>query len=831
MAVTAVALTAGISHGQADLLGPGSAAQAVTFTFTPPPGAPEVESVTVPGSFNGWDISAQPMEEHPDGSWSVTVELEEGEHQYKFYINDRWPADMCNSMLWGDPEHDGWIDPEADGCTGDGFGGQNAVRHIEAAVAEPVHGFTYHPPPDAPAVESITVPGSFNGWDVSAMPMDRQMDGSWRVEVELDPGRHEYKFYINDAWPQDMCDDATWGDPNRDHWIDPDADGCIDDGHGGQNAYVDIALEVVDEVGLGFRHDPANPAHVSLAAGALSVRFAANVDQVTAATVIVDGDMHPMHRQLSYGATEVWRMTLPEQSESYSFELDTGEGQEAFGPFEVPDELFADVAWVSEAVGYQIFPERYYNADPDNDGYTLKTDSHNFKDPRHWYWDGPPVLMDEWGGEVLDRHCCHQYFGGDLAGVKEKLDHLEQLGVTLIYLTPIFESGSAHGYDAHDYLTVAPNFGDEEVLRRLLDEAEARGMRVMWDFVPNHVGTGHWAFQDAVTNGEESDTWDWFFFHVPHDEVEVGMPDNTHYDSWWGIGNLPVLDTSNPDVFEHLLDVTRYWTEFGFHGIRVDVPGDIRNRGEFFPAFRDAAKSIDPDVYLVGEIWQRNPTWLEGDEFDSLMNYAIGQGVVQRFATGTVGAAAAANDMARLYADYPEASVAMQFNVISSHDTARLLTMMGGGVLGDTPDEESTARQRLASAMLYALPGMPVTFQGDECAFLGDGVGPWEENRYPMQFDDCSEDMVAHYRQLAELRAGLGALATPVLRDYAAQGALLAFYRGEPGSGEVIAVFNSGAQAETLLMPQGEWIDAVSGESVLGSVQVDATSWRYLQRQ
>jgi glycosidase len=712
-----------------------------------------------------------------------------------------------------------------------------ALLCLGAALAQTRVTFSYTPPPDAPEISEITVPGSFNGWDNGALAMARQMDGSWTVSVELEPGRHEYKFFINGAWPQDMCNSETWGDPERDYWIDPEADGCVGDGFDGQNAYRDIALSAAPEVGPGMRHDPGDPAHLSEAAGQLSLRLSANRDQVIAAEVIANGAAVPMHRQLVYRNREVWRAALPLATTSYALRVETNEELLELGPFEVPEARFADVPWVASAIGYQIFPERFWNANPALDlderaQAALDTDYYNYFSERAWreaWGELVPTFTPGWGGEVMDFHCCHQYFGGDLEGIIARLDHLESLGVTLIYLNPIFLSGSVHGYDAYDFFTIAPNLGDEEVLRRLLEAANARGMRLMWDFVPNHVGVGHWAFQDAVANGEDSPYWAWFRFQVPHEELEVG--NGAHYGAWWGVGSLPELETRNPEVMDHLLEATRHWTEFGFDGIRVDVPNEIRNRSEFFSAFRETAKSVNPEVYLVGEIWQRNPTWLQGDQFDSLMNYAIGQGVIAAFASGNLDGAGAADDLAILYAEYPEASAAMQFNVISSHDTARLLTMVGGGALFDTPSRESLARQQLASAMLYALPGMPVTFQGDECAFLGTGDGPREENRYPVQWDDCDAGMLEHYQQLGQLKRELEVLSSPVIRSYYGEGPLLAFYRGEPGAGELLAAFNRAEAPQTLALPEGGWRDAISGQALSGELTLAPLGWAYLLRE
>jgi cyclomaltodextrinase / maltogenic alpha-amylase / neopullulanase len=679
------------------------------------------------------------------------------------------------------------------------------------------HPFTYTAPAGAPTVTAISVRGAFNDW--GELPMTRQADGSWRATVELEDGTHPYKFFINDAWPEDMCHDPTWGHPASDYWIDVAAAGCVEDGHGGRNAVVIIG----PAPGLSFSHSAANPADVSAAGGRISVRFRVLQGRVQTASVSAGGETIPMHHQLTTGMQEVWRASLPEGTSSYDFTVHTSDGAQTFGPYTVPGQLFTAVPWVGDAVGYQIFPERFWNGDPSNDSLALATDSWHYKDV-----GGTQPYLTEWDGPIGHSHCCHQYFGGDLQGIIDRLDHLQDLGVTFLYLNPLFTSGSAHGYDASNFMEVAPNFGDKDVLRALLQAAEARGMRIMWDFVPNHVGVGFWAFQDAVEHGHDSDYWDWFNFHVAPDQIVVG--NGNHYDAWWGLGSLPMLETRNSKVFEHLMDVTRYWTEFGLHGIRVDVPEEIRNRQEFFSEFRRTARAADPEVYLVAEVWHRDPSWLQGDQFDALMNYAIGQGVIERYARAQINGPTAAADMARLYADYPEASTAMQFNLISSHDTDRLLTKLGGGQLGATPSATALERHRLASAFLYALPGVPITFQGDECAFLGATAHGQDQHRYPMQWDDCDADMVGYYTTLADLRADLDALRSPAIRAHHAAGPLLSFFRGEPGPGEVLVAFNNGSSAASLDLPAGAWLDTVSGEELSGAAAVAPRGWRYLRR-
>lgn len=681
------------------------------------------------------------------------------------------------------------------------------------------HAFTYAPPAAAPGINTISVRGSFNDWNAAAM--QRQSDGSWLRRVDLPDGTTQYKYVINGEWVNDMCWDPVWGDPDRDYVVDPDADGCTSDGFQGRNAVV-----VLGDVPLDFRHSPASPADLSVAAGRLSVRFRARSGQVERPVLVTGGDTIPMHRQLELELQETWRASIPEGISSYAIVLQHADTTAAFGPYDVPASLFRSVDWVGSAVGYQIFPERFWNGDPSNDTLALTTDEYLFWDPE--LGGSPPILTRNWGGAISDLHCCHQYFGGDLQGIIDRLGQLEALGITALYLNPVFLAGSAHGYDTYDYLEVAPNFGDSTLLRTLLDQAHGRGMRVIWDFVPNHVGVGHWAFQDAVENGEASPYWDWFEFRVPADSVQVG--NGEHYEAWWGYGSLPELQTRNAEVMDHLLAVAEHWTRFGFDGIRVDVPNELENRSQFFPAWRDAVKALDPDHYLVGEIWERDPSWIRGDQFDALMNYTLGQGVVEPFARGEMSGPVALRELADIYARYPEASVAMSFNLIASHDTDRLLTMLSGEEMGGSATAGDLARHRLAAAILYAVPGMPMTFQGDECGFLG-GSGGNHSARYPVQWDACDTGLRDFYAELASLRSGLPALGGPAWRAGPEARGLLAFYRGEPGPDEVLALFNPDPGAVQFELPDGSWTDARTSEAMTATTTVDGLGWRYLVRE
>ncbi len=683
--------------------------------------------------------------------------------------------------------------------------------------------FTYDPPSGL-EVQSVSLRGSFNNW--GQIPLQKQPDGTWSVTLDLPPGDVQYKFFINGQWPKNMCDDPIYGTPG----VDAEGLSCTDDGNGGMNAVrtVKSGRDNPHSDSLAFQHNPQNVRYLSVAAGKLSVRFTAAVGAVQSAAVVAD-KTYPMLEQLVSDESATWRAALPTTTKSYSIQLTDKAGKaQSFGPFQVPAQPFKALDWVSGRVGYQIFLDRFWNGDPSNDALALKSDEYNFNPV--WKGDSslPKPYISKWSDPPGNMHCCHQYFGGDLAGFIQKLPYLKALGTTLVYFNPLFDSGSAHGYDTNDYLKVSPKFGDQALLKKALDEAHKNGMRVIFDFVPNHTGLGFWAFQDVVKNGKNSKYWNWYFIK----QYPFTPGDIRGYEGWAGVASLPKLNTGNPEVRQYLINVAVSWIKFGFDGLRVDVVNELIDPHNFFKDLRKAVRAAKPEAYMVAEIWQRDPSWLQGDEFDSLMNYAIGRDVLLGYARGLSSGPRTLSGLSTIYSTYSEAVAAQGFNLIGSHDTARVLTDLGGGGLRDQPSAEALARLKLASALLYALPGVPVYFQGEECGFTGEkGVYPVNElYRYAVQWDKCNPDTLKHYQNLGKLRKQLAALSSPVFRVYQGKDSVLAFFRGEAGPAEVLAVFNSSQGAATLTLPPGSWRDAANGKTYQGEVLMGAISWRYLVR-
>ncbi|NJE06068.1 pullulanase [Thermococcus sp. M36] len=677
--------------------------------------------------------------------------------------------------------------------------------------------FTYYPGNET--VKLVSLRGSFNNW--AEWPM-KEENGTWSTTVCLRPGRYEYKYFINGQWVKDMSDDGT-GRP-----YDPDADGYADDGYGGKNA-----VRVVEgKASFYVEFDPGDPAYLSVADNRTVVRVEAKRKAVSSAVLVTDRGNYTMKLQVWWDSGEVWRAEVPfVEPMSYYIVINSADGgrfailntsESPFFSFDGVDK-FPQLEWVSNGIAYQIFPDRFNNGNESNDALALNHDELllNQVNP------GRPLLSN-WSDPITPLHCCHQYFGGDIKGITEKLDYLQGLGVTIIYLNPIFLSGSAHGYDTYDYYRLDPKFGTEEDLREFLDEAHKRGIRVIFDFVPNHCGIGNPAFLDVWKNGKQSPYWNWFL--IKRWPFKLG--DGKAYVGWWGIGSLPKLNTTNPEVREYLIGAALYWLDFGFDGIRVDVPNEVLDPATFFSELRERVKEKHPDAYLIGEIWTLSPEWVKGDRFDSLMNYALGRDILLNYARGYLSGEAAMKMMGRYYASYGENVVAMGFNLVDSHDTSRVLTDLGGGSLGDEPTNESIQRLKLLSTILYSLPGTPVTFQGDERGLLGD-KNHYDEQRYPIQWDHVNEDVLNHYRALAKLRKSVPALRSSAIRFYTAKNGMMAFFRGH--NDEVLVVANSWKKPAELQLPSGEWRivwpeNYTASGPVSGAIEVPPVSVLILER-
>jgi neopullulanase len=412
--------------------------------------------------------------------------------------------------------------------------------------------------------------------------------------------------------------------------------------------------------------------------------------------------------------------------------------------------------WVKDAIFYQIFPDRFAR-------------SRRLPDLGFEAWDSPPTV--------------HGFKGGDLYGIAEKLGYLRELGITAIYLNPVFASASNHRYHTYDYFNVDPLLGGNEALRKLLKEAHKRGMRVILDGVFNHSGRGLWQFHHVLETGGASPYKNWFHFdedrlqgrkhwgaYPSHHEQEMiqreGSLKAIGYQGWWNMPALPKFNTNTPAVREFLFSAAEHWIKFGIDGWRLDVPGEIDD-DSFWQEFRRRVRAVNPEAYIVGEMWHEAQRWLQGNQFDATMNYLVTAAALSFFGghrldmelVNRVGglqgrihpsmqAREFADEIDRLFNLYRPEITQAQLNLLDSHDMPRFLSCVGG----------DKSALKLAWLFMFTIPGAPCIYYGDEIGLDGGHDPdcrksfPWEESKWDVELLNYVKACIALRKAHPELR-------------------------------------------------------------------------------
>jgi cyclomaltodextrinase len=452
--------------------------------------------------------------------------------------------------------------------------------------------------------------------------------------------------------------------------------------------------------------------------------------------------------------------------------------------------LAAAPAWVKDAVFYQIFPDRFANGDRTTD----------------------PVGAVRWGSKPRN----FNHFGGDLAGIREKLPYLQDLGITAIYLTPIFKADSNHKYDASDYLKIDPSFGTNAEFETLLAESHRRGIRVILDGVFNHTGSSHSFFRDCVRKGPASRYWNWYrFFGYP-----VTRSPKPNYEAWWGYAHLPKLRLAdNPEVQAYIFSVTEHWTRLGIDGWRLDVPSEVANPS-FWLEWRRRVRAINPEAYLVGEIWEDGLEWIDGHPFDAVTNYRFREAALGFFAYRNLTVDGLDERLSTLRAKMGPMARDATFNLLASHDVPRLVTEAAGDL--------SSVREAVLFQMV--MPGAPVIYYGEELGLAG-GRDP--DNRRCMPWSKVRDnEVLAFYKRLIAIRQAHPALRGGSVRTLLRHNDFRLFAFLREGRGErVLVVLNSGNRSRSLRLPVRDLFsdgarltDALSGRTFQvagGSVALD----------
>jgi cyclomaltodextrinase len=721
--------------------------------------------------------------------------------------------------------------------------------------------FTFEPDK---AYNQVFLAGTFNGWSTDATPM-RQKDGRWEVTLYLAKGEYRYKFVADGQWITDMK-----------------AAKFYPDGYGGQNSAVvvddsfeDFALARGDgEITTdGLRHTSEAWERELNPDGTVTIRvrtWMGDVEHVDLCLHEIGGaevpwqdfDCMKMDLYDSDGTYDYYEATTGTKRLTYYFRLIDGDltmVMDRQGARSVPTGMlnlfqfdatevvaFSTPGWVKQGIIYQIFPERFANGSKAND-----------PDFSEWYYKGlaelPPSgktngeyfhLVEDWYDvaglqkspyKTDGKPDWNSFYGGDIAGVRQNLDYLQDLGITIIYFNPIFEAKSNHKYDAASYMKVDPHFGTNAEFAAFVADCHSRGIRVIIDLAYNHTGHTFFAFVDGREKGSESEYWDWYEWKkwpVPGPLEWTPPNPSDYYECWWNFGQMPNLNfdlaRTNPNensvadisiaqpnqaLVNHLLDATEYWLrEMDVDGYRLDVPNEVPFW--FWELFRERVKTTKPDAYIVGELWGASAEYVNGRYFDAVMNYKYFRDpVLAFFAKGGIPADEFDRAIAPGRLIYPEEGVQAMMNLLDSHDTERFLSTAGGDI------------RRLKLAMLFAMTyvGAPTIYYGDEVAM--EGLQD-PDNRRPFywawQEEAKRTDVHDYVRSLIAIRKNHPWLVSGSFKTLVADGNLFAFKRTGDGE-EAVVILNAEKDQQVVILPvrpeTDVFVDPLSSSTVPVSVE------------
>lgn len=424
------------------------------------------------------------------------------------------------------------------------------------------------------------------------------------------------------------------------------------------------------------------------------------------------------------------------------------EAENQVKPYQLTSYLYDDASpnWYREGVAYHIFVDRFYNGNEDGKVVNPKKNSFLYANQ-----DDLPMYIKNEKGEVVR----WEFYGGNLKGIIQKLPYLKTLGITILYLSPIFEARSNHKYDTGDFMKIDPMFGDEEIVKELIKEAKQAGMHIILDGVFNHSGADSRYFNLFGTYNElgayqskKSVYSDWYTFKkFPED-----------YESWWGVKDLPKLNTENPEVqsfiYKDKNSIIRKWSKLGLGGWRLDVADELSD--DVLKGIRSALQETIQDTVLIGEVWEdasnkiaygKRRHYIEGGMLHGAMNYPFRE-IILGLLIKSIKPQEAAEKWMNLKENYPPEAFKSNFNNIGTHDTERILTALN----------QDVAKLKQALILLFVLPGVPSLYYGDEVGLEGKAdpdnrrMYPWGKENKEIQL--VVKDMIALRRNGNSLKDG-----------------------------------------------------------------------------
>lgn len=441
-----------------------------------------------------------------------------------------------------------------------------------------------------------------------------------------------------------------------------------------------------------------------------------------------------------------------EEAGNYYYSFITGENKSNSYQLLIYDD-FTTPDWIKGGIIYHIFVDRFYN-----EMTLLKNDDIKVRND----WGGTPWYLPDEKGEIQN----NDFFGGNLDGIKKKLPYLKDLGVTAIYVSPVFEAHSNHKYDTGDYLNIDPMFGNEESLKKLCTEASILGINVILDGVFSHTGSDSVYFNKmgryksiGAYQSKSSPYYDWYMFNSWNED----------YVCWWNIKTLPAVNKENIDYIDFITGengVLNHWQDCGIKGWRLDVADELPD--SFLESLRKCVKEKDKNAYIVGEVWEdasdkfsygHLKQYFLGKQLDSVTNYPLRNAIIDFIQT---------KDCSEIYhtvnmiiEKYPPQSVHCLMNILGTHDTARILTVIGSSSVPESKLEMAeatlTANElaegikllKIATLLQMSLPGIPCIYYGDEAGMQG-WTDPFNRRCYP--WGEENKEILSHYKFMGKLR-------------------------------------------------------------------------------
>ena len=493
----------------------------------------------------------------------------------------------------------------------------------------------------------------------------------------------------------------------------------------------------------------------------------------------------------------------------------------------VYDKNFSTPDWVKKGVMYQIFVDRFCKG---SKKVPVRKDCKINDD---WY-EGIPEFAEK-SGDPLENN---MFFGGTLWGVIEKLDYLKKIGVNILYLCPIFKAFSNHKYDTGDYETVDEMFGGDKAFDKLVKEAKKRDMKIILDGVFNHTGDDSKYFNRygkyenvGAYQSKDSEYFDWYKF----DEFP------NKYEAWWGIEILPRLMGDNPKVMDYFLSekgVVRKWLKRGISGWRLDVADELSEK--FLEGLNAAAKSEKEDALIIGEVWEnaadkvsysKRRKYFRGKQLDSVMNYPVKYAIIDFIKDKN--AEKFYNSVTEIYSSYPQFCSDVLMNLVGSHDTERILTILGGeSPEGKTNAELSTKKMtdeqlcdgtrklKVASVLQFTLPGIPMIYYGDEAGMEGYH-DPF--CRRPFPWGKENGELVSHYTRLSHIKREQESLCEAPLEFVLHDDGLVVYKRGD------ITVAVNVSDNERTLPMKGKFTELLCGKPEKNEIFLSPMSAKILK--